>query len=66
MDDAVIRCEACEREVDEFTAAAERWHFWSDGRDLLPYCPECSEREFRGEATEPVPLAHRRAASNGS
>ena len=41
MDEAGIRCEECEREVDEFTAAAEKWHFWCDGRDLLPYCPEC-------------------------
>ena len=66
MDDAAIRCEGCEREVDEFTAAAEKWRFLSDGRELLPYCPECSAREFGGEATEPVPLVHSRSANNGS
>jgi len=40
--------------------------FWSDGRDLLPYCPSCSQREFGALATEPLPVAHPRAAANGS
>jgi hypothetical protein len=44
---------------------SEKWVFSSDGRDLLPYCPFCSEREFGGEATEPVSVVHPRAASNG-
>ena len=26
---------------------AERWRFYSDGTgDLVPFCPECAEREF--------------------
>jgi hypothetical protein len=64
MEDA-IRCAECDREVDEFTALAENWEFWSDGRDLVPYCPECSRREFQAPATEPLPQAHPRALGNG-
>ena len=60
-----IRCSECHRTVDEFTAIKEQWHFWSDGRDLLPYCPACSGRELGGEATESVPLVHPRAQANG-
>jgi len=27
--------------VDEFTAIADRWGFWSDGcGELLPFCPQ--------------------------
>jgi hypothetical protein len=66
MVDGSIRCSECHREVDEFTAIAESWQFWSDGHELLPYCPNCSKREFSGEATEAVPLAHPRAAGNGN
>ena len=43
----------------------ERWKFWSDARDLVPYCPECSRREFQAPATEPLPRAHPRALGNG-
>lgn len=66
LDATAIPCEECRREVDEFTAIKERWHFRRDGRDLLPYCPQCARREFGGTETEPVPLAHPRAATNGS
>ena len=66
VDEATIRCEECHREVDEFTAAAEQWHFWSDGRRLLPYCPACSERGRGVEETEPVSLVPPGAASNGT
>jgi hypothetical protein len=61
-----IRCTECKREVDEFTAIAESWAFWSDGRDLLPYCPTCSEREFSPDApaSEQVPPALHRGASS--
>jgi len=49
-DDAVL-CSECRREVDEFTAIAERWGFWSDGcGELLPFCPECDRREFAPDA----------------
>ena len=65
MDEAVTCCEECHDEVDKLTAAAEKWHFWSDGRNLLPYCAACSERKFGGEAMEPVSLVHPRAMSNG-
>jgi hypothetical protein len=38
-----IRCAECKCEVDEFTAIAERWRYYSDGcGDLLPYCPACA------------------------
>jgi hypothetical protein len=43
----------------------EHWVFWSDGHNVVPYRPSCSEREFGGEATEPVPLARPQAGSNG-
>ncbi len=64
IDDA-IRCSECQREVDEFTAIAERWGFWSDGcGELLSFCPECSRREFAADAPASalVPLVHRRVA----
>lgn len=42
-----IRGMECEREVSEEEAQATRWGFWSDGLgDLMPFCPECAEREF--------------------
>jgi len=42
-----IRCSECRREVDEFSAIADRWGFWSDGcGELLPFCPACARREF--------------------
>jgi hypothetical protein len=44
----LIRCEECGRAVDEFTAIAERWGFWSDGcGELLPFCPECAGASLR-------------------
>ena len=34
-------------DVDEFTAIAEKWGYWSDGvGELVPFCPECAKREF--------------------
>jgi len=36
--------------VDEFTTIAERWLYYSDGRDLYPYCPPCAKREFADHA----------------
>jgi hypothetical protein len=52
--------------VNEFTAISERWGYWSDGcGELLPFCPECSGREFAHDAPASglVPLGHRRDAS---
>lgn len=63
MIDDSIRCSECRREVDEFTAIAENWGFWSDGcGELLPYCPDCAKREFADDAPSSgfVPLVHRR------
>ena len=60
IDDA-IRCSECHREVDEFTAIAEKWGFWSDGcGELLPFCSECARREFAKDAPASglVHLAH--------
>lgn len=46
-----VRCEGCRRAVDEFTAIAERWGYWSDGcGELLPFCPDCARREFAPDA----------------
>ena len=45
--DEITRCSECHREVDEFTAIAENWRYWSDGTgELVPFCPECARREF--------------------
>ena len=47
-----IRCSECRRSVDEFTAMAEWWGFWSDGcGELLPFCPDYSTREFAPDAS---------------
>jgi len=47
-----IRCSECRRSVDEFTAMAERWGFWSDGcGELLRFCPDCATREFPPDAS---------------
>jgi hypothetical protein len=52
MDDGTIRCSECDRSVDEFTAIAERSGYWSDGcGELLPFCPQCAEREFTPDAS---------------
>ena len=40
VDDMAVRCAECKCEVDEFTAIAEGWRYYSDGRDLMPFCPE--------------------------
>jgi hypothetical protein len=64
-DEGVIRCTECDEETDEFGALADRWVFWSDGGNLLPYRPTCSEREFGAPETAPTPLAHPRALTNG-
>jgi hypothetical protein len=46
-----IRCAECDRAVDEFTAIAEKWGYWSDGvGGLVPFCPECARREFAPDA----------------
>src|SRR5262249_6636305 len=61
MDDGAIRCIECKLEVDEYTAIAKGWRYWSDGDSLLPYCPECAKREFAPDAPARglVPLVHR-------
>jgi hypothetical protein len=41
IDELAIRCTECKSEVDEFTAIAKGWRYYSDGTSLLPYCPEC-------------------------
>jgi hypothetical protein len=53
------RCTECGREVDEFMTIAERWLYYSDGRDLNPYCPACAKREF----AEDAPASERAAQS---
>jgi hypothetical protein len=50
VDDMAIRCTECKWEVDDFAAIAEGWLYYSDGRDLLPYCPACARREFADDA----------------
>jgi hypothetical protein len=49
-DDGSLGCAKCCRTVDEFTAMAEKWRYWSDGRDLVPICPDCARREFALDA----------------
>ena len=44
-----VVCAECLREVSEAETQTQRWGYWSDGTgDLIPFCPECAEREFRG------------------
>ena len=44
---AAVRCVECGREADEEKAEREGWRFFSDGAgELLPFCPDCAEREF--------------------
>jgi len=63
--DDAVRCPECRREVDEFTAIAERWGYWSDGcGDPLAVCPECSKREFASDA--PASAASPRARGRGA
>ncbi len=60
-----IRCSECDRQVDEFTAIAEQWRYWSDGcGELLPFCPECAKREFapNTRASGLLPRVQRRDA----
>ena len=69
IDDTAIRCTECNYEVDEFTAVAKGWRYWSDGTSLLPYCPECAKREFAPDAPASAasPGARNRdASSSGS
>jgi hypothetical protein len=61
VDDMAFRYAECKCEVDEFTAIAEGWRYYSDGRDLLPYCPACARREFADNA--PASAASPRARS---
>ncbi len=61
-----ILCSECGRAVDEFTAIAERWRYFSDGcGELLPYCPACARREFAEDAPASglVPLPRSAVAS---
>jgi len=45
------RCTECKWAVDELTAIAEGWRYYSDGcDDLLPYCPACATHEFADDA----------------
>jgi hypothetical protein len=65
VDDNAVRCTECHREVDEFTAIAERWRYWSDGcGELLPFSPETSKRQFAPDA--PASVALRPAPSPGA
>ena len=51
LDIGAFRCGECHREVDEFTAIAEKWGYWSDGvGELVAFCPECARREFAPDA----------------
>jgi hypothetical protein len=65
VDDDAVRCTECHREVDEFTAIAERSRYWSDGcGELLPFCPESSKRQFAPDA--PASVASPPAPSPGA
>jgi hypothetical protein len=45
-DPAAVECAECARAVSEVEAIAEGWRYWSDGRDLRPFCPDCARYEF--------------------
>ena len=47
FDVALVLCTECGGEADERWSIVEQWTWWSDGcGSLLPFCPECAEREF--------------------
>ena len=50
IDELAICCTECRDEVDEFTAIAKGWRYYSDGTSLLPHCLECARREFAADA----------------
>jgi len=50
IDELAIRCTECKDGVDEFTAIATGWRYYSDSTSLLPYCPDCARREFAADA----------------
>ena len=50
IDELAICCTECKDQVDEFTAIAKGWRYYSDGTSLLPYCPECAMRAFTADA----------------
>jgi hypothetical protein len=63
VEETGIRCSECDREVDEFTAIAEKWGYWSNGvGDLVPFRPERAKREFAPDA---LPIAQVRRATPG-
>jgi endogenous inhibitor of DNA gyrase (YacG/DUF329 family) len=47
----IVRCAACQREVDEEEAQAQRWGYWRIAVDLYPFCPRCAAREFNAVVT---------------
>jgi hypothetical protein len=49
-DDWSLGCGKCARTVYEFTAMAEKWRYWSDGRRLVPICPDGARLEFALDA----------------
>ena len=59
IDQAAIRCAECDREVDEFTAIAEKWGYWSDGVGELVPSAQCAETRVPPDARAMVSL-HRR------
>ena len=49
--DPVLTCSNCSDTILERDAEAAGWRFYSDGvGELLPFCPDCIEREFRADA----------------
>jgi hypothetical protein len=62
LDQAAIRCAECGREVDEFTAIAEKWGYWSDGvGELVSFCP--SALDATSHPTLVLPVHRSRSAS---
>jgi hypothetical protein len=47
MAENTLTCTECGRQASEAEAEQEGWRVHSDGiGDLLPFCPECAEREI--------------------
>ena len=45
-----LTCVNCSTMVLERDAEAAGWRFYSGGVELLPFCPDCIEREFSADA----------------
>jgi len=48
-----LTCATCSSTILQREAEEAGWRFYSDGvGELMPFCPDCIEREFRADARD--------------